>query len=93
MDDRNPDSLKITPEWHAWLHHNIDDVPTEKPLPKPAYQTPSAGNPTGTSDAYVPPHHRLNKRFGGSASEKYEPWSPSSTAKATEAKQDTLDLK
>lgn len=93
MDDRNPDSLKIEPEWHAWLHHNTDVAPSEHPLPKPVYETPSAGNPTGTRDAYVPPHHRLSKNFEGNASEKYEPWSPKGTAKKEDAGENVLDLK
>lgn len=94
VDDRNPDSLKIEPEWHAWLHHNTDDAPSQHPLPKPVYQTPSSGNPTGTRDAYVPPHHRLSKKFDGNASEKYESWSPQSTAaKKDDAEDKVLDLK
>lgn len=93
VDDRNPDSLKVEPEWHAWLHHNTDDPPSKHPLPKPMYQTPSAGNPTGTPDAYVPPHHRLSKKFEGNASEKYEPWSPKGTAKKEDSGDSVLDLK
>lgn len=96
VDDRNPDSLKVTPEWHAWLHHNIDNPPTEKPLPKPAYQASASGNPTGTANAYVPPNHRLSKQFSGSASEKYESWTPGSERKKkTDAgtSKDVLDLK
>lgn len=94
VDDRNPDSLKITPEWHAWLHHNTDMVPTEQPLPKPAYQVESTGNPTGTSEAYFQPNHRLSKQFDGSASEKYESWKPESGRQREESSEkDVLDLK
>lgn len=93
VDDRNPDSLKITPEWHAWLHHNTDAPPSEKPLPKPAYQAEGSGNPTGTRDAYVPPHHRLSKRFDGSAVEKFESWRPAGGPEGEAAGKDVLDLK
>ncbi|PXF43217.1 NADH dehydrogenase [ubiquinone] 1 alpha subcomplex subunit 12 [Gracilariopsis chorda] len=95
VDDRNPDSLKITPEWHAWLHHNVDEPPTDHPLPKPIYQAEETGNPTGTREAYVPPHHKLAKNSVGSASEKYESWRPGSEAADTEVddRKDVLDLK
>lgn len=94
VDDRNPDSLKITPEWHAWLHHNIDASPTETPLPAPDYVKPSAGNPTGTKKAYFPPHHRLHQRFGGAAPEKFETWTPGKSAgSASTDGKDVLDLK
>lgn len=99
VDERNPDSLKVTPEWHAWLHHNTDAAPSMQPLPAPLYQVDAGGNPTGTLDAYVPPHHRLHKRFHGSALEKFEPWRPqggaaaSSAAAAAAADKDVLDLK
>ncbi|CDF39984.1 NADH:ubiquinone oxidoreductase [Chondrus crispus] len=97
VDERNPDSLKVEPEWHAWLHHNTDDAPSQHPLPRPVYEKPSSGNPTGTRDAYVPPHHRLSKKFDGNASEKYETWAPQGRKKAEGGKPDSedkvLDLK
>lgn len=71
-ESRNPDSAKIPPEWHAWLHHNIDVVPSRRPLPKPEYQAEITGNRTGTSEAYVPPHHKLSRQYAGAAQEKYE---------------------
>lgn len=94
VDERNPDSLKITPEWHAWLHHIIDTPPSEQPFPEPTYKKPAVGNRTGTSEAYVPSHHRLNNRFHGAAPEKFEPWKPSSPSKRPEPSDtDVLDLK
>ncbi|CAN8061342.1 unnamed protein product [Agarophyton chilense] len=95
VDDRNPDSSKITSEWHAWLHHIIDEPPTEKPLPKPIYQAEETGNPTGTRDAYVPPHHKLAKNSIGGASEKYESWKPGSEPVRSDvgSGKDVYDLK
>ena len=71
-ETRNPDSLKIPPEWHAWLHHNIDVPPPKRPLPKQAFETDAAANPTGTRDAYAPTHSKPNKQYTGYAPEKYE---------------------
>lgn len=94
VDDRNPDSLKITPEWHAWLHHNTDIPPSDTPLPKPAYQAEETGNLTGTADAYYQPTFKLSKDYHGTASEKYESWSPESgEPKPKTGGQDVLDLK
>lgn len=98
VDDRNPDSLKITPEWHAWLHHNTDAPPADQPLPKPTYQIDETGNPTGTSDAYFQPTHRLSKQFHGGADEKYESWTPNAPNASKEKEgggisQDVYDLK
>lgn len=92
-DERDPDSLKVTPEWHAWLHHIIDTPPAERPLPKPSYQVESKGNMTGTRDAYVPPNYRLSKKYEGVAGDKFEQWSPHRGQKKGENEKDVLDLK
>lgn len=95
IDDRNPDSSKITPQWHAWLHHNTDASPTITPLPEPSYKTPAMGNPTGTSNAYVPSHHRLHKRTEGPAAEKFEAWNPHAPHQRSSSRPqpDVFDLK
>lgn len=93
VDERNPDSLKVTPEWHAWLHHNIDIAPVKVPLPKPMYQTDAVGNSTGTRNAYFQPNHRLAKEFAGTAEEKYEMWKPREKKDVVEKGGDVLDLK
>lgn len=93
VDERNPDSLKVTPEWHAWLHHNIDIAPVKVPLPKPMYQTDAVGNSTGTRNAYFQPNHRLAKEFAGTAEEKYEMWKPREKKEVVEKGGDVLDLK
>ena len=63
-ETRNYDSLKIPPDWHAWLHHNSDVPPSERPLEQPIFQSEVTGNPTGTDKAYYPPGHPLHKRHG-----------------------------
>lgn len=95
------DSLKITPEWHAWLHHNIDTPPSKESLPEPSYKAAATGNLTGTRDAYVPTHHRLSKKFNGFASEKFEAWHPTQQQLPQQSRErsklspnvDVLDLK
>lgn len=90
VDDRNPDSVKITPEWHAWLHHNTDIAPTEQPLPKPVYEAKSRGNTTGTKDAYFPADHKL--AGGAGAGEKVEVWA-GTKGTSDNMEESRLDLK
>ncbi|MBB4265622.1 NADH:ubiquinone oxidoreductase subunit NDUFA12 [Roseospira visakhapatnamensis] len=63
----------VPPEWHAWLHHTVED-----PLPsldKP-WAKPHVPNLSGTADAYVPAG---DERRGGArraASGDYQAWTP-----------------
>ena len=44
----------VSAEWHGWLHHTWDELPTEKPLIKQAWQLEHISNKTGTVEAYAP---------------------------------------
>nr|WP_111298923.1 NADH:ubiquinone oxidoreductase subunit NDUFA12 [Paracoccus saliphilus] len=48
------EASQISPEWHGWLHHTWNELPTEVPLPRKAWEKPHKPNLTGTSAAYVP---------------------------------------
>lgn len=68
------EASRINADWHGWLHHTFDEVPSEHPLPHKAWEKPHQENLTGTMLAYAP---------GGSirAAEPkerrdYEAWSP-----------------
>ena len=49
----SPDASKVPAEWHAWLHHTIDEVPT---VPRSPYvwEKKHMKNQTGTVRAYRP---------------------------------------
>jgi len=68
-----PEASAVPPEWHAWLHHTVDEPlqPVEQPWAKP-----HQANRTGTTEAYVPAG---DERGGGTrrgASGDYQAWTP-----------------
>jgi len=67
---------KVPADWHGWLHHTFDDVPTEAPLPRREWETDHKPNMTGTVFAYRP---KGTLREGGERREAdgdYEAWTP-----------------
>ena len=65
----SPDASKVPPEWHGWLHHQTDIVPSEgeKSFRRP-WQKPHKQNLSGTNKAYNP--------STDSAVNYYEAWQP-----------------
>jgi len=61
---------KVPPEWHAWVHHTVDQPLTESAAQAPSWQKPHQPNPTGTPAAYQP-----HAGEGG-----YEAWMPGNTS-------------
>lgn len=67
-----PESTKVPPEWHGWLHYTL-----EAPLPEGArkpWQKPHSFNLTGTSQAWMPP--ALKGKGRPSAPGDYRAWKP-----------------
>ena len=48
------EASRIAPDWHGWLHRTWDTPPTERPLPRKAWEKPHQENLTGTPAAYAP---------------------------------------
>lgn len=70
------DASRVTPEWHGWLHGQIEDAP-DKVLPPPrAWQAPPKPNMTGTRDAYRPAGALEAGGKRAAATGDYEAWSP-----------------
>ncbi len=68
------EASRIGPDWHGWLHHTYDELPTEAPLPRKAWEKPHQRNLTGTALAYAPPG---SIRRGEPKSRRdYEAWEP-----------------
>lgn len=65
---------KVPPEWHAWLHHTIDEVP--QPRRKHPWEKPHQPNMTGTPQAYRPHGSVLRGGHRDRATGDYEPWTP-----------------
>lgn len=72
-----PEASKVPPEWHGWLHHQTDAVPSEQSRSyRRKWQKPHKPNMTGTSEAYRPPGHVLSGGRRQKATGDYEPWTP-----------------
>ena len=57
----SPEASKVPPEWHGWLHHQTDMIPTKKEESyRQEWQKPHKPNLTGTNLAYRPPGHVLS---------------------------------
>lgn len=68
------DSTRVPPEWHAWLHHTVDEP--LQPSPAKTWIKPHQPNPTGTAAAYLPPGHDLRGGRRAPATGDYEAWRP-----------------
>lgn len=72
-----PEASKVPPEWHGWLHHQSDVVPSESALSfRRSWQKPHQPNMTGTAQAYRPPGHILEGGKRDKATGDYEAWQP-----------------
>lgn len=71
------EASRVPPDWHAWLHFQIDDVPSgESPFHQP-WQIEHVPNLTGTPQAYRPPGAEEKGGRRARSTGDYEPWIPS----------------
>ena len=70
------EASRVPPEWHAWLHHTVAEVPDPASIKKRDWQKPHLPNQTGTAEAYRPPGHVLMGGQRHKATGDYEPWTP-----------------
>jgi NADH:ubiquinone oxidoreductase subunit len=70
------EASKVPPEWHAWLHHTVDQPLTQLAAEARPWQQPHLPNPTGTADAYRPSGHELRGGRRQPTTADYEPWRP-----------------
>ena len=64
------EATKIPPEWHAWIHHLIKEVPTKAEFLKYEWQKDHQENKTGTKEAYSPNKYKVQTKAD------YESWRP-----------------
>ncbi|HWB51897.1 MAG TPA: NADH:ubiquinone oxidoreductase subunit NDUFA12 [Stellaceae bacterium] len=69
-----PEGSKVPPEWHAWLHHTVNEVPGERR--RYAWEKDHQPNMTGTPYAYHPRGSVLRGSHRAPATGDYEPWTP-----------------
>jgi NADH:ubiquinone oxidoreductase subunit len=70
------DPSRLPPEWYAWLHHQLDDVPDQALPPPPKFLKAPTGNLTGTPQAYRPSGAMERGGVRQAASGDYEAWTP-----------------
>lgn len=72
-----PEASAVPPEWHGWLHHQSDTVPSSDAVSfRRTWQKPHTPNLTGTNQAYRPPGHILKGGLRDKATGDYEAWTP-----------------
>ena len=70
------EASRVPPEWHAWLHYTVNDMPGPDAPPARPWQQEHRPNLTGTDAAYRPPGHTLEGGRRSHATGDYEPWTP-----------------
>lgn len=70
------EASRVPAEWHAWLHHIVDEPPRGERHRFP-WQREHEPNRTGSPDAYRPPGSVLEGGRRARATGDYEPWTPS----------------
>jgi len=70
------EASRVPPEWHAWLHHTVDQVPSTGGGKKYGWEKEHQPNLTGTPLAYRPPGSVLRGGHRPPATGDYEPWKP-----------------
>lgn len=77
MYEGAPEASKVPPEWHGWLHHQTNVVPSDSAASfRRPWQKPHRANATGTDLAYRPPGHVLEGGQRDKATGDYQPWTP-----------------
>jgi NADH:ubiquinone oxidoreductase subunit len=71
-----PEGSKVPAEWHAWLHHTVDEIPRPGARRRYPWEKPHRPNLTGTPEAYHPPGSILRGGRRERSIGDYEPWTP-----------------
>ena len=68
------EASRVSPDWHGWLHHTFDELPSEQPLPHKDWEKPHIPNLTGTGTEYRPAGSLAHVKPADRAD--YEAWVP-----------------
>ena len=71
------DSSRVPPEWHGWLHHQIEASPQDVLPPVRGWQKDAQPNLTGTTAAFRPAGAMEAGGHRAAATGDYEAWIPS----------------
>ena len=70
------EASKVPPDWYGWLHHTVDEPPTEESYSPRPWQASHRPNMTGNPRAYRPRGSTLVSGDRPPATGDYEPWKP-----------------
>jgi NADH:ubiquinone oxidoreductase subunit len=70
------DASRVPPEWHGWLHHQVDDLPDTSMAPPRRWEKEAKPNLTGTRAAYRPAGALEAGGKRAPATGDYEAWTP-----------------
>ena len=70
------EASQVPPDWHGWLHHTVDDLPTDEVYLAQPWQKPHQRNLTGTAAAYRPQGSIAGSGSRPKFSGDYKPWKP-----------------
>lgn len=70
------DASRVPPEWHGWLHHQVDALPDQSLPPPRRWEKEAKANMTGTREAYRPAGALEAGGKRAAATGDYEAWSP-----------------
>jgi NADH:ubiquinone oxidoreductase subunit len=70
------EASKVPPEWHGWLHHTFDEIPTSEAYQAKPWQKPHKMNMTGTAGAWRPQGSILGANDRAKTTSDYRPWTP-----------------
>lgn len=70
------EASQVPPEWHGWLHHTVDEIPSRETYQPKPWQKPHLMNMTGTAAAYRPQGSVLGKGVRATSTSDYKPWQP-----------------
>ncbi|MCB9947367.1 MAG: NADH:ubiquinone oxidoreductase subunit NDUFA12 [Rhodospirillaceae bacterium] len=71
------EASRVPAEWHGWLHHQTNQVPSDDSPWRRPWQKEHSPNLTGTIAAYRPPGAIERGGHRAKATGDYEPWVPS----------------
>ena len=70
------EASRTPPEWHMWLHRQVQSPPSEKPLAAKVWEKPWQPNATGTAEAHAPSGSLTASGVRARATGDYEAWVP-----------------
>jgi NADH:ubiquinone oxidoreductase subunit len=70
------EASQVPPGWHGWMHHRVDNPPTEADLAQREWEAPHHENFTGTARAYRPPGSIARGGRPKKADAGYTAWKP-----------------